>query len=131
LFLFSSLTIAAGAMMLIAATTPLLESHRSMRDTAAALLNRAKSSDRTLVVYASSAFRSGYTKELRLLYYLRPELIAIGESGTIPEGELLVFGRPGLEKTLAKRGFKFRVQSRDQITVDGRLLALLELKVAK
>jgi hypothetical protein len=58
-------------------------------------------------------------------------LIAIGESGTIPEGELLVFGRPGLEKALAKRGFKFRVQSRDQITIDGRLLALLELKVAK
>ncbi|MDC0252020.1 glycosyltransferase family 39 protein [bacterium] len=131
LFLFSSLTIAAGAMMLIVATTPIQESHRSMRDTAAALQNRAKSSDRTLVVYANSAFRSGYTKELRLLYYLSPELIATGESGTIPEGELLVFGRPGLEKALAKRGFKFRVQSRDQITIDGRLLALLELKVAK
>ena len=81
LFLFSSFAIAAGAMMLIVATTPLQESHRSIRDTATALRNRAETSDKTLVVYADSAFRSGYTKELRLLYYLRPGLIAIGESG--------------------------------------------------
>lgn len=129
LFFVTSLFLATGTMSVIAAVLPFQREHRSMEETARSLATLAKTENRTLVIYADESFREGYTKELRLIYYLDTEGIAIGENGIFPEGPLLVAGRPKFEKSIRRSQLSGRKPGeRSSINIDGRQLSLLEIE---
>ncbi|MDF1862548.1 MAG: glycosyltransferase family 39 protein [Verrucomicrobiales bacterium] len=126
-FLSSSFVLAAGAVAMFGAIVPHQVADGTMRKVAGELRDRSESENRQLVIFADELFRSSYTKELRLFFYLRPGLIAVGENSDLPQERILVLGRPKLERNLRKRKRSFHIVEREFIDVDGKPLSLLSM----
>lgn len=126
-FLSSAFVLAAGVVAMFGAIVPHQIADGAVRIAARELQKRAESGNRQLVIFADDVFRNSYTKELRLFFYLRPDLITVSENSDLPQERILLLGRPQLERTLRKKKRSFQIVKRDSITVDGQSLSLLSM----
>lgn len=116
-FLTTPLLIAAGGIALLPSMQPFQGEGDLFRRASAELAALAPDGGR-IVFYADSEFRQRLTKHLRLLYYVREPVDAVGESGEIPPDARLLVARsaaaaalretlgraPAHEETLTIRG---------------------------